>query len=558
MADNKKTRILYLDDNREHISDFLRVFGNNFEIYTTGSKKEGLEIAIRKDIGIIVINEEMLEKECPDILETIQARNPEIPIIAIKPEEALQFDTINGEKGAAAFILKPFRSNRLNQDSPRYENISDKNTGDFESESSILQTKNWADQFLQELVEDNHIVNSADHILVTCITAIALHTNSPLASLYVRNDNEDSQDIMTSRTFRKETGKDIFCLEETALDSQQQKGFKFPEEILHDHKIHWISVNSESWAESDKRLNGAGNIKGTIGIPILCGNNVYAIMEFLTLNDYTNQPVILKLLQDIGKYTGFVLEKKRLELDLRRAKDESESANKAKSVFLANMSHELRTPLNAVLGFSQVLQKQYFGALNEKQLEYVSDIVESGRHLLSLINDILDLSKVEAGKMELEISRISIRELLEHSLILIREKSIRHGINLRMEMEPELDMIEFVADERKMKQILFNLLTNASKFTGDGGEISIEASLKGNYIQIRISDNGIGISRDDLNMIFDKFYKTKTGQMLEATGSGLGLPLVKSYVEKHGGKIWAESDGEGKGSRFTFTVPLKQ
>ena len=265
--------------------------------------------------------------------------------------------------------------------------------------------------------------------------------------------------------------------------------------------------------------------------------------------------------------------------ELEKARIAADDANQAKSDFLACMSHELRTPLNSVIGFSEVLRDRYFGELNEKQADYVNDILESGKHLLSLINDILDLSKVEAGKMELELSRVSIKCLIEDSLKMIREKAINHGINLELNIPEELSGFEISADERKLKQIMFNLLSNAVKFTPNGGTITLEANrvsgselrvsrseqlatrnsqlATGDFIEISVADTGMGISPEDQEKIFEEFYQVRGSHRDKTPGTGLGLSLVKSLVEMHKGRIWVESEGEGKGCRFSFVIPAK-
>ena len=231
---------------------------------------------------------------------------------------------------------------------------------------------------------------------------------------------------------------------------------------------------------------------------------------------------------------------------------EVEVANRHKSEFLANMSHELRTPLNAIIGFSEVLLEGMFGALNERQAEYQRDILESGRHQLSLINDILDLSKVEAGRMELEIGSVSIAEAITASMTLLRERAATHGVSLESEVAPDLPQIS--ADARKVKQVLVNLLSNAVKFTPAGGRVVATAAMRGGEIVVSVTDTGVGIESADQERIFEEFEQAAEGRSAEE-GTGLGLALAKRFVELHGGRIWVESR-LGAGSTFRFTLPI--
>lgn len=243
-----------------------------------------------------------------------------------------------------------------------------------------------------------------------------------------------------------------------------------------------------------------------------------------------------------------------LEVAMRNA----QVANQAKSDFLASMSHELRTPLTSILGLSEVLQEEYFGKLNSKQKQYLNDIQESGQHLLLLINDILDIAKVEAGKMELELGPVVVKELLENSLIMIKEKAGKHNIKLDVDLAPEIKGLKIQADERKLKQIIFNLLSNAVKFTPDGGRIQLGASCEDEKLAVAVTDTGIGISLEKQEKVFQEFYQVEAGLRDKTPGTGLGLPLSRRMVEMHGGEIWCESEGEGKGSRFVFTIPLER
>jgi signal transduction histidine kinase len=238
----------------------------------------------------------------------------------------------------------------------------------------------------------------------------------------------------------------------------------------------------------------------------------------------------------------------RMNDELRRLYDELATASRHKSEFLANMSHELRTPLNAIIGFSELLQQQLVGGLNERQLAYVDDVVDAGRHLLSLINDVLDLSKVEAGKMELELADVALRPTLESGLTMNAERAGLARIALGLELEPE--EITIRADERKLRQVVFNLLSNAVKFTPPEGRIDVSARLTNGVVEVAVSDTGPGIPPEDQELIFEEFRQARTHQ----EGTGLGLPLSRRFIELHGGRLWVES-APGEGSTFRFTLP---
>jgi signal transduction histidine kinase len=247
-------------------------------------------------------------------------------------------------------------------------------------------------------------------------------------------------------------------------------------------------------------------------------------------------------------------ELQRALAELSRKGRQLEVASEHKSEFLANMSHELRTPLNAIIGFSQVLRQRLFGPINEKQEEYLDDILSSGNHLLSLINDVLDLSKVEAGQVELEVASFSLREALERGVVMVREPATKHGVRLSLELAPGVDLVE--GDERRLRQVIFNLLSNAVKFTPEGGEVVVATASRDHEVLISVTDTGPGIPLEDHERIFEEFQQTDVG-VQQREGTGLGLALSKRLVELHGGRIWVESE-PGHGSRFVFTLPAKE
>jgi signal transduction histidine kinase len=263
---------------------------------------------------------------------------------------------------------------------------------------------------------------------------------------------------------------------------------------------------------------------------------------------------VIELLRTFATQSALAIQNARLFQELGDKSQELEAASRHKSEFLANMSHELRTPLNAIIGFSEVLGELMFGELNEKQAEYVQDILSSGRHLLSLINDILDLSKVEAGRMELELTHFDLPAAIGAAVILVRERATRHGLALDVSVDDRLGL--FVGDERKIRQVLLNLLSNAVKFTPEGGRITVRAAPADGFVEISVSDTGIGIAAEDQEAIFQEFRQVGTDYARKREGTGLGLALARRFIDLHGGRIWVKSQ-PGEGSTFTFTVPVR-
>jgi signal transduction histidine kinase len=265
-------------------------------------------------------------------------------------------------------------------------------------------------------------------------------------------------------------------------------------------------------------------------------------------------PEVIELLQTFATQSALAIQNARLFRELEAKSRLLEAASRHKSEFLANMSHELRTPLNAILGFSEVLAERMFGEVNDKQAEYLQDILSSGRHLLSLINDILDLSKVEAGRLELELGRFYLPTALDNALTLVRERATRHGITLTQTVDHRIG--DIIADERKVKQILLNLLSNAVKFTPEGGRVGLTATAGDGAITIAVSDTGIGIAPEDQAAIFEEFRQVGREDARKQEGTGLGLTLAKKFVELHGGQIGVQSQ-VGQGSTFSFTLPAR-
>uniref|UniRef100_UPI00286D5BE8 GAF domain-containing sensor histidine kinase n=1 Tax=Roseateles sp. TaxID=1971397 RepID=UPI00286D5BE8 len=260
----------------------------------------------------------------------------------------------------------------------------------------------------------------------------------------------------------------------------------------------------------------------------------------------------IALLRTFANQAVIAIQNARLFHEIEDKSRQLEIANQHKSAFLASMSHELRTPLNAIIGFSEVLLARLFGELNVKQDDYLNDIHSSGKHLLNLINDVLDLSKVEAGRMDLDLGEFDVPAALADAMTLIRERAMKHGIALGLEAPADLGIIN--ADQRKFKQILLNLLSNAVKFTPDGGRIDVTAMRDEGGIQVAVKDTGIGIAPEDQQAVFEEFRQVGADYTSKQEGTGLGLALTSRFVELHGGRIWLEST-PGKGSTFFFTIP---
>jgi two-component system CheB/CheR fusion protein len=245
---------------------------------------------------------------------------------------------------------------------------------------------------------------------------------------------------------------------------------------------------------------------------------------------------------------------KKAHEELKELAAELKRVARAKSEFLANMSHELRTPLNSINGFSEVLCDEIFGPLNEKQKTYVNNVLTSGKHLLLLINQILDMAKVESGKMKLALSNLHMKSLLTEISLLVADMVSKKKIDMLLEIADDLPDIE--ADELKVKEVMYNLLSNAVKFTPEGGKIGMRAKKIDSGVEVVVWDTGVGIARENMEKIFEGFFRVDTPYSRVTEGTGLGLPLSKKMVELHGGKLFVESEGLNCGTSIRFTLPI--
>jgi signal transduction histidine kinase len=327
-----------------------------------------------------------------------------------------------------------------------------------------------------------------------------------------------------------------------------------------DRKTIHVRDLRQALAEYPESTAAQYGVQSALAVPLLRDGVALGVIRIsrTEIRPFTDKQIAL--LQTFADQAVIAIENVRLFKDLEASNREIaqksrqiEVASQHKSEFLANMSHELRTPLNAVIGFSEVLTDRMFGELNEKQEEYLKDIHASGTHLLSLINDILDLSKIEAGRMELELTDFHLPMALENALTLVRERAGRRRISLQMRIDEQLGEVR--ADERKIRQVVLNLLSNAIKFTPEGGRIQVTAVPKDGFVEVSVNDTGVGIAPEDQEAVFEEFRQVGTAEK-KAEGTGLGLTLCRKFIELHHGRIWVKSQVD-VGSTFTFSLPVR-
>jgi signal transduction histidine kinase len=327
-----------------------------------------------------------------------------------------------------------------------------------------------------------------------------------------------------------------------------------------DRKTIHVRDLRQALAEYPESTAAQYGVHSALAVPLLRDGVALGVIRIsrTEIRPFTDKQIAL--LQTFADQAVIAIENVRLFKELEASNQEIaeqsrqiEVASQHKSEFLANMSHELRTPLNAVIGFSEVLTDRMFGELNEKQEEYLKDIHASGTHLLSLINDILDLSKIEAGRMELELTDFHLPMALENALTLVRERAGRRRISLQMSIDEQLGEVR--ADERKIRQVVLNLLSNAIKFTPEGGRIQVTAVPKDGFVEVSVNDTGVGIAPEDQEAVFEEFRQVGTAEK-KAEGTGLGLTLCRKFIELHHGRIWVKSQVD-VGSTFTFSLPVR-
>ena len=298
---------------------------------------------------------------------------------------------------------------------------------------------------------------------------------------------------------------------------------------------------------------GAG-YRALLAVPLVSEDEVVGALVINRRTPGEFPARVVDVLRTFANQSALAIQNARLFREIEDKSRQLEAANRHKDEFLASMSHELRTPLNAVIGFSEVLLERMFGDVNDKQEEYLRDILASGRHLLSLINDILDLAKIEAGRMELDLEDFDVAEAIDNAVVLVRERATRKGLTVDTRLDRRLGSVR--GDQRKVKQVLLNLLSNAVKFTSEGGRIEVRAERVDGQVEMSVTDTGIGIAAEDLDAVFEEFRQVGSDYEKKHEGTGLGLTLSRKFVELHGGRIWVKSQ-PGHGSTFTFTLPAE-
>ena len=549
MVDDRAENLLALEAILDPISERL-----NFELIRADSGEGALRHLLHGDFALILMDVQMpgLDGFQTAVLIKERELSRHIPIIfitAISTDERYVFQGYSA--GAVDYISKPFDPDVLKSKVAVFVELYQKNEQvkrqqealhrieQHEAERKRIQRESeLRDKYHQDLAASEARLARFKQTLDATLDCVFIFDAETLKFTYV-NQGATRQFGYSQEEFRDMTVMDIENSETGA--EEIEKGFRR------------IVAPLVEGREDSLLFQKIARRKDQQAIP------VEVFLQYMNSPETGSNARFVAIVRDITT-------RKKMEDSLILAKDQAEAANRAKSEFISSVSHELRTPLNAIIGFSKLLLNPRIGPLNEDQGIYVQDVVHSAEHLMQLINDLLDLSKIEAGKLALDPSPVCLADIITSSLTIVREKARQHDLNLHAEISSEImEYPPVLVDARKVKQILFNLLSNAAKFTRDGGEIVVGAELQsrepdgaGNILQyalISVCDTGIGIAEDQQQRIFGAFEQVDNSYSKQQQGTGLGLALTKRLVELHGGRVHVKSV-LGEGSTFSFQLPL--
>lgn len=512
----------------------MRRFGHKVTATTSG--REAIALFSKQSFNIVLVAIKLSDMSGRQLLEMMKESNPDVAVIMIADTANLGPAIEAVHEGAYSYILKSQAKDELKiliANALREQELLDKNRKLVESlqqSNKLLSQANerlkqeiaerkQAEQLLRQNEERYRLLFELSPVGITILDMKGMITACNPA--VYRNGGYSEADFVGKHfskiaSVRAQDIPKFMKMFVSVLKGEVPKPFEV---------AYRRGDGSTGWTELHIGLLEAGDKK--LGIQVL-------------QRDITERK---RMEQEIEKKTR----------QLEEQNKELEKASRAKSEFLARMSHELRTPLNVIMGFAELMLDEVPGKINEEQRQCLEDILNSSRDLLGLINEVLDLSKVEAGKVELKLKNINLSEVVQSVASAMMALISQRKQSLELKLDKGLPPLR--ADEARLRQVLFNLLGNASKFTPDGGRIMVEAQARDGFCQISVSDNGLGIRKEELSQIFEPFYQAEASLARERRGTGLGLTLVKEIVEMHGGRIWVESE-YGKGSNFIFTLPL--
>jgi len=587
----EKPRILVVDDLERNLDVMKKIFEEmELEIDTAISGNDALKMLLKEDYACLLLDVNMPQMDGYELAGIIRNTKTleNLPLIFVTAATRDEKDQLQAYSlGAVDFLYKPVvpevvkakvqifidlyreRKKLFTINSELESEIKER-----EKTQEILRKQRIEARLLFQVTDGATEIESFQGVLQQSIDVICRLTGWPVGHVYLPAE-DGSQRLDSTKIWHIPKDQSFENFKEVTEKTNFEIGQGLPGRIFESGKPAWITnVVTDKNFPRNKLCSDMG-VKGAFGFPIKVSGKIVAVLEFFCKDEAVADKMLLKTLEMIEFRLTRVLEKKQYDIELRNTKNQLankanslevtkqdlekslvkvEHANKAKSQFLSSMSHELRTPLNAILGFSDLLAGKHYGPLNEKQTDYVSRIGASGKHLLELINDILDLSKIEADAIELNPESFSARELLDSVLSIMKVQFFNKDIKVSEEIKNSLCVIN--ADRRRTKQIMFNLLSNALKYTPEKGEVKILVeTIDDIFIKVSVTDNGVGIPENELVEIFSEFHQVESTRDEALGGTGVGLALTQKLTNLMGGEIGVISELE-KGSTFWFTLPL--